>query len=310
MHLNNLRQIKPHGIVCFTTDTKIDEEFVEAAGTQLKVVSTVSVGIDHINTAVLKSRKIRLGNTPGVVAGPTAEIAVCLALMAGRRIKDAMHSVYGPFGPQAAGSGSSNAGESGGGELFSDWNPRAAFGLAGKTCGILGLGNIGSAVAMRLRGFGINQEILYVGSSSSKPQFEAMTGGPCRFVGLDEMLGQSDLVFVTCSLNEHTRGLIGARELSLMKPSAALINVARGPIIDTAALVEALKTNKLAAAGLDVTDPEPLPAHHELLSMRNVIVLPHMGTDSREAMEDMALLAVRNLLSGVQDQEMPAEVEM
>jgi len=302
-HLANAKAFQPHGIITFVSDAKIDGEFLDAAGPQVKVVSTVSVGTDHIDFGALKARNVRLGNTPGVVSGPTAEIALALALMSSRRIKDAMHSVYGSIGHEPT-KAASNAG---GGELFADWSPRLASGLAGKVVGVIGLGGIGTETAKRLRGFDVNPTILYTGSGPPKPDNEKRTGGQCEFTSLDNLLKRSDLIFVTCSLNSKTRGLIGAAQLALVKPSAVIINVARGPIIDTDALVQALESGKLAAAGLDVTDPEPLPTGHPLLGMRRVCVLPHMGTDDMDTMESMSMMAVENLLRGLRGKEMLAE---
>lgn len=304
LHANSIR---PHGIICFVSDTKIDKELLDAAGDQVKIISTVSVGYDHVDTLTLKSRGIKLANTPGVVAAPTAEIALALALMATRRIKDAMTAVYGRIGPAESSNESNN---NGGGELFSSWSPRSAYGLRNKIIGIIGLGAIGVQTALRLRAFGVNPTILYTGSSSPKPAAEAETNGPCQFLPLSDLLQRSDIVFVTCSLNAKTKGLIGTEQFQNCKPTAALINVARGPIVNTDALVDALQTGKIAAAGLDVTDPEPLPQGHPLLGMRNVVVLPHMGTDSGEAMDEMAMMAVENMVRGLQGKEMLAEVAL
>ncbi|KAI9021979.1 D-isomer specific 2-hydroxyacid dehydrogenase [Hyaloraphidium curvatum] len=300
-------ELKPHGLICFATDTKIDGALLDACGPQLRVVSTVSVGTDHVDKPAVKARGAKLANTPGVVAGPTAEIALALALMACRRIKEAAFSCYFPDG---AGQEPDPRGGASGGELGGEWNPRLASTLAARTCGIVGLGNIGVEVAKRLRGFGVDPTVLYSGSGGAKPDSEARSGGACRHVALDELFRESDVIFITCSLNEKTRGMVDARLLALAKPTAVLVNVARGGIVDTEALVDALRGARLAAAGLDVTDPEPLPAGHPLLKMRNVVVLPHMGTDAEEVMEDMAVMAAENALRGARGQPLLAEVQL
>lgn len=148
----------------------------------------------------------------------------------------------------------------GGGELagIGGWQPRLATTLQNKVCGIIGLGNIGVEVAKRMRGFGIAEKILYTGRSA-KPGYEERTNGPGEFVSLEQLLRNSDLIFVTCSLTPSTRNLLSFSQFDMCKPSAVLVNVARGGIVDTQALVEALQKGKIAAAGLDVTEPEPLP---------------------------------------------------
>jgi glyoxylate reductase len=162
------------------------------------------------------------------------------------------------------------------------------------TLGIIGLGRIGKQVAKRARAF--DMTILYHNRRRNEAA-ERELG--VRYAAFDELLAESDFVMLCCPLSDQTRGLIGRRELSLMKPTAILINIARGPIVDTAALTEALRERRIYAAGLDVTDPEPLPRDHPLLRLDNVIIAPHLGSATEQTRQKMAEISVENLLLGL-----------
>ncbi len=225
---------------------------------------------------------VRIGNTPGVLTDTTADLALGLILATARRITEAAEAV--------------KAGE------WAAWRPEWMTGadLHGSTVGMVGLGRIGLATARRLMGFGCR--LLYTGP---RPHPEAAAQVNAEFVDLPTLLAESDFVSIHCPLNQSTRHLFGPDVFAAMKPSAILINTSRGPVIDQAALFTALTTGQIAAAGLDVTDPEPLPADHPLLSLPNCVILPHIGSASTATRLKMALMAAENLVAGVTGQDLP-----
>ncbi|MNQ24256.1 gluconate 2-dehydrogenase [Pseudomonas linyingensis] len=244
---------------------------LERAG-RLEVISTISVGYDNYELAYLNERGILLTNTPDVLTETTADLGFTLLMAAARRVPELDAWVkaghwQAPVGPAQFGSD-----------------------VHGKTLGILGLGNIGAAIARRGR-FGFNMEVLYSGNSR-KPALEQELGA--RYCGFDELLGEADFVVLVVPLSAQTRHLIGRRELALMKPSAILVNVARGPVVDEAALVEALQNGQIRAAGLDVYEKEPL-RESPLFALPNVVTLPHVGSATHETRQAMAELALDNL---------------
>lgn len=269
------------GLYCLLTE-KIDVELLEAAGPALGVVSTMSVGYDHIDVAACTARKVRVGNTPGVLTETTADLALGLMLATARRITEAAEAV--------------KAGE------WGAWRPAWMTGadLHGSAVGMVGLGRIGLATARRLTGFGCR--LLYTGP---RPHPDAAEQVNADFVDWPTLLAQSDFVSVHCPLNESTRHLFGPAAFAAMKPSAILINTSRGPVVDQAALFTALTTGQIAAAGLDVTDPEPLPADHPLLALPNCVVLPHIGSATVATRLKMARMAAENLVAGVTGGELP-----
>jgi len=272
------------GLYCLITE-RIDAEVLDAAGGTLRVVSTMSVGYDHIDVAACKARGIAIGNTPGVLTETTAELALALLLATARRLPEAIDAV--------------KQGE------WSAWKPEWMVGrdVFGSTVGVVGLGRIGAAFARRLTGF--NCRILYT-ASQPKPEI----GAPLKaeFTDLDTLLAESDFVSLHCPLNEVTRHLVNADFLRKMKPTAMLINTTRGPVVDQEALYQALVTGVIAAAGLDVTTPEPLPPDHPLLTLPNCVVLPHIGSASIATRTKMALMAADNLTAGVSSQLLPNAV--
>lgn len=269
------RAAAAEGLLCTLTD-RIDAELL-AGCPDLRAIANYAVGIDNIDLAAARERGIPVGNTPGVLTETTADLAFALILACARGLPTAEADV--------------RAGR------WTTWSPEGWLGrdVHGATLGIVGAGAIGMAVARRAEGFGM--EVLLNGSSP----------GPGR-VGIGELLERSDFVSLHCPLTEETRGLIGKEELRAMKPTAILVNTARGPIVDQVELRRALAGGWIAGAGLDVTDPEPLPADDPLLLAPNLIVLPHIGSATHETREAMASLAVDNLLAGLAGEPMPHSV--
>ncbi|MCY1346022.1 Glyoxylate/hydroxypyruvate reductase B [compost metagenome] len=250
------------------------EQLQDAA--QLEVISSISVGYDNYDLGYLNERGILLTNTPDVLTESTADLAFALLIGAARRVAEL--------------DAWTKAGQ---------WTRTVGveqFGLDvhGKTLGIVGLGNIGAAIARRGR-FGFNMPVLYSGNSR-KPALEQELGAQYR--SLDELLGEADFVCLAVPLSAQTRQLIGRRELALMKPSAILVNIARGAVIDEAALIEALQEQRIRGAGLDVYEKEPL-ADSPLFALPQALTLPHVGSATGETRQAMADRAVDNLLAAL-----------
>jgi lactate dehydrogenase-like 2-hydroxyacid dehydrogenase len=273
------------GILTLLTD-RVDDELLDAAGPQLKVVSNYAVGYDNIDVAACARRGVRVGNTPGVLTETTADLAWALILAAGRRVVEGDRYVHDG--------------------RWKTWGPMLLLGsdISGATLGIVGFGRIGQAVARRAAGFGMT--VLYSSRSQADPAVEAAHGA--SFVDLDELLDRSDFVSLHCSLSPDTRGLIGTAALARMKPTAVLVNTSRGPVVDPVALHAALRDGVIAAAGLDVTDPEPIPTDDPLLSLPNCIVVPHIASASGATRGKMAAMAAANLIAGVRGDPLPTEV--
>ena len=245
----------------------------------LKVVSNYGVGVDHIDVEAARRLNIPVGNTPHVLNGTTADQAMTLLLAAGRRLREG--DIYARSSE------------------FTYFDPAYMLGteIHHQTVGIIGLGGIGYQIARRCAAFDMN--IVY---HKRTPLADNPDNLNLTYVSLDELLQQSDFVVCICPLTEETTGLIGKEEFAKMKNSAVLINVARGPVVDTAALTEALQEGHIYAAGLDVTDPEPLPRDHPLLSLDNVTIAPHLGSATMQTRRKMAEISVENLLLGLEDQ--------
>jgi glyoxylate reductase len=243
----------------------VDAETI-AASPDLRAIANYGVGTDNVDLAAATERGIPVGNTPDVLTETTAELAFALMLAAARRITEADRYVREG--------------------RWVEWRPDLLLGrdLHGATLGIVGYGRIGKAVARRAEGFGM----------------EVLHGIP-----LAELLERSDFVSVHAPLKPETNGLIGAEELRRMKPTAILVNTARGPLVQTDALAEALQTGQIAGAALDVTEPEPLPVDHPLLSAPNLVIAPHIGSASHRTREAMAGMAVDNLLAALAGERMP-----
>jgi gluconate 2-dehydrogenase len=249
-----------------------------AAATQLEVVSSISVGYDNYDVSYFNERGIMLTNTPDVLTESTADLGFSLIMSSARRVAEL--DAWTKAGQWKR---SVEAGQFG-------------TDVYGKTLGIVGMGNIGAAVARRGR-LGFNMPILYSGNSR-KTELEQELGA--QFRSLDQLLAESDFVCLVVPLSEKTKHLISRRELGLMKSSAILINIARGPIVDEPALIEALQNGTIRGAGLDVYEKEPL-SESPLFSLKNAVTLPHIGsatTETRQAMADLAYTNLRSALLG------------
>lgn len=262
------------GLLCMLSD-RVDRALL-AMCPQLRVISSFSVGVDHIDLDAARQRGIPVGHTPGVLTESTADLAFALLLAASRRLGEAERFVRdGEWTPERR------------------WEPDMLLGrdLHGGTLGVIGLGAIGLAVARRAAGFGMT----VLGWNRSPRLASGVTP-----VSLDRLLTESDFVSVHVALTPETRGMIGARALRRMKPGAVLVNTARGGIVDEPALAEALASGRLAAAGLDVFDEEPLGPDSPLRGLANVVLLPHIGSATVATRQAMAELAVDNLLAGLE----------
>jgi lactate dehydrogenase-like 2-hydroxyacid dehydrogenase len=267
-----------------TLSDRIDAALIEA-GPLLRVISQCAVGYDNIDVAAATVHGITVGNTPGVLTETTADFTVAMLMAGARRI------VEGADLERAA--------------QWQAWGLTMLLGqdIYGATLGLVGLGRIGAAVARRARGF--NLCVLYYDVAR---QLELESELELTYTPLEDLLRQSDFVSLHVSLTPVTRGMISARELGWMKPSAVLINTARGAVVDTDALYTALRDGKLGHAALDVTDPEPLPPGHKLLSLPNVTITPHIASASVATRTRMALMAVENLAAGLKGEKLPYQV--
>ena len=273
------------GVLTLLSD-RVDDGFLDAAGPGLRVVSNYAVGYDNIDVGACARRGVAVGNTPGVLTETTADLAWALMLAASRRVAEGDRYV--------------RAGQ------WRTWGPMLLLGsdVHGATLGIVGFGRIGQAVARRAAGFGMT--VLYHSRRRVPEAVEVALGA--TYVGLGELLERSDIVSLHVSLTVETRGLIDAAALARMKPTAVLVNTARGPVVDPVALAGALRDGVIAAAALDVTDPEPIPADDPLLSLDNCIVVPHIASASRTTRGRMAAMAAANLLAGVRGDPLPTPV--
>ena len=273
------------GVVTLLTD-KVDDEFLDAAGPQLKVVSNYAVGFDNVDVPACTARGVAVGNTPGVLTETTADLAWALLMAAARRLPEGDRYV--------------RAGK------WKTWGPLLLLGpdVHGATIGIVGFGRIGQAVARRAQGFGMT--ILYHDVQRASPAVEAEFGA--TFLPLQELLPRVDFVSLHVNLTHDTHGLIDAEKLSWMKPTAVLVNTSRGPVVNGADLAEALRSGAIFAAALDVTDPEPIPNDDPLLSLDNCLVVPHIASASQATRARMADMAAANLLAGVRGERIPTPV--
>ena len=266
-----------HGmLVAPIPKTTVDKALL-AKAPELRAVSTVSVGYDHCDVAALTERKILLTNTPSVLTDTTADTAFSLILATARRIVE--------FGCMVKeGRWTHNLGA----EYF-------GINVHHKTIGIIGMGRIGKALARRAKGFGM--DVVYTGPSR-KPDAEQEYGA--RYLSLEALLAASDFVCLTLQPSEKTRNLISHNELSQMKPSAILINVSRGFVVDEDALVKALRDKTIHAAGLDVFVTEPLQQNSPLMQLDNVVLLPHIGSATGETRQAMQVCAVDNIIAALE----------
>jgi glyoxylate reductase len=264
---------------------RVDEELLEAAGPRLRCVANVAVGFDNVDLAAAARHGVLVSNTPGVLDEATADLTMALILAVTRRLGEGERLVRS-------------------GRPWS-WGMGFMLGtdLRGKRLGIVGLGNIGARVAQRARAFGMR--VAYHSRNPAPP--EVAGGLEAERLELEPLLSTSDVVSLHCPLTEETRHLIGAAELALMKPGAALINTARGPVVDEAALVGALRARRIVA-GLDVYEAEPR-LEPGLAELENVVLSPHLGSATVETRTAMAELAARNAIAAVRGEPLPTPVE-
>jgi|DewCreStandDraft_1066081.scaffolds.fasta_scaffold01704_9 glyoxylate reductase len=271
------------GLLCLLTD-RIDENLL-ANAPRLKVVSNMAVGYDNIDVAAATRRGIAVGNTPGVLTDTTADFAWALLMAAARNV------VIGDRFVRAG--------------KWKTWGPKLLLGqdVHHATLGLIGLGRIGSEVARRAQGF--SMRVLYY-DVFRREDLERQLN--ITYTDLDTLLRESDFVSIHTPLTPETRHLINRENLAKMKRTAVLVNTARGPIVDTMALYEALRDGVIWAAGLDVTDPEPIPVDHPLLTLENVVIAPHIASASFATRSKMSEIAARNLLAGLKGEPLPAFV--
>lgn len=264
----------------------VDGELLDQL-TGVRVISNYGVGVDHIRLPDAAARHIPVGNTPGILDGATADMAFTLLLAAARRLVE---------GDRYARSSE-----------FTRYDPGYMLGreVHGATIGIIGLGRIGQQIAKRARGF--DMSILYC-NRRRQEELERQLG--VHYAPMDDLLSQGDYIVISVPLTVETRGLISTDQFARMKPTATLVNVARGPIVDQDALTKVLQQRRIHAAALDVTDPEPLPRDHPLLKLDNVIIAPHLGSATFQTRQRMAEISVENLLAGLEGRPLLHEVRV
>ena len=267
------------GLLCLLTD-RVDKALIEASP-NLRVISNMAVGYDNIDVAAATDRGIPVGNTPGVLTETTADFTFALLMAVARRIPEAKQYIHD-------------------GE-WRTWHPTVLSGqdIYGTTLGIVGFGRIGQAVARRAIGFGMR---ILVNTRGHEAEIQAIGA---EKVALADLLGQSDYVSLHVPLNEETHHLISASELNLMKPTAILINTARGGVVDPVALHQALRDKSILGAGLDVTEPEPILLDDPLLKLDNCLVVPHIASASVATRTKMAEMAVDNMIAGLKGERLP-----
>ncbi|MBE9545970.1 MAG: D-glycerate dehydrogenase [Proteobacteria bacterium] len=275
------------GILSLLTD-RIDGEVMDAAGPQLKIISNYAVGFDNIDIEAASERGILVGNTPGILTETTADLAFTLLMSGARRIVE--------------GSDYIRAGR------WKTFKPMELLGLDihHATLGIIGMGRIGIELARRAKGF--DMEVIYFDHRRRPEKGDSVGAKMCH--SLDELLAQADFISLHVPLTTETHHLIDATALGKMKRTAILINTSRGQVVDSDALYEALHSGKITYAALDVTDPEPLPPDHKLLTLPNCLVVPHIGSASVATRNKMAVMAAENLVAGVSGQIPPHIVKL
>ena len=273
------------GIITMITDP-VDAQLFDAAGSQLKVVCNYGVGYNNIDLEEATKRGIRIGNTPGVLTDATADTAASLLLAVARRIPEAQQSIH-------AGT-------------WKTWEPLGFIGadLVNQTLGIVGLGRIGYAMAKRFH-HGWDMNILY---TSRTPKLEAEQSFNAKRVEFETLLQESDFISVHTDLNPETEGLFNKTAFEKMKSTAIFINTGRGKVHHQADLYDALKNGVIAGAGLDVTEPEPIPLDDPLLTLPNCTIVPHIGSATVSTRNKMADIAAKNILAGIQDQPLLHQV--
>ncbi|XP_009322757.1 PREDICTED: glyoxylate reductase/hydroxypyruvate reductase-like isoform X2 [Pygoscelis adeliae] len=275
---------KIQSVFVFECRPTIDQELLESLP-NLKVIGNSGVGVDHLDLKMISNFGVKVTNTPHAVADPTADIGMALMLASARRLVEGCQTAVSPdtkYFPV-------------------DW---LGVEVTRATLGIIGMGSIGYRVAQRARAF--DMRILYHNRNRRKEEEEAVGAHYCE--KMEDLLQQSDFVMLVVNLTSETHKLIGKKELGLMKPTATLVNISRGAVVDQDALVEALQNKVIRAAALDVTYPEPLPRDHPLLKLNNIIITPHIGTATVQATRMMAEEAIANMLAVLNGQPIPSEV--
>jgi glyoxylate reductase len=269
------------GLICMLSD-RIDASLIESAQPRLKVISQMAVGYDNIAVDAATRLGIPVGNTPGVLTETTADLAFALLMAVARRVVEADGEVRDG--------------------LWQPWGPDVLTGydIHGATLGIIGLGRIGQAMARRAKGFGMR--VLY---SDVRRKLEVERDLGIEHLPMDEMLPQIDFLSLHVFLSAETRRMIGREQFARMKPTAFLINTARGGVVDSEALIWALESGTIAGAGLDVYDPEPIQKDNPLLKMKNVVINPHIGSASKKTRLQMAEMVVENVIAGLSGERLP-----
>ena len=274
------------GILSLLTD-RIDAAVMDAAGSGLKVISNYAVGYDNIDLSEAARRGIAVGNTPGVLTEATADHSFALLMAAARRVAEGDRQV--------------RAGE------WRTWEPMGLLGadIHGATLGLVGFGRIGQAMARRAAGFGM--KVLYY-----DPEYQDSDNVPgnAASTSLEKVLAESDFVSIHVPLTDQTRRMFNHTSFNQIKTGAILINTSRGGVVDQGALYDALKSGHLSAAGIDVTEPEPLPKDSLLLTLENLVITPHIASASRSTRERMAVMAAANLLAGIKGELLPNQVNL
>lgn len=268
-------------LYCMIPD-KIDRAVIEAAGPQLKVVATMTVGFDHVDLKACKDHNIVVGHTPGVLSKTTAELAVTLLLSVMRGIFPANRDVReGKWGT---------------------WVPLQYCGMDvhGSKVGVIGMGKIGLEFAKMMSGF--DCEILYA-DEHPNPGVKELKNA--RQVSMDTVLKESDFISLHCALTDSTKNLINKDSLKKMKKNAIIVNTARGPVVDHDALYNALKNHEIGGAGLDVTVPEPLPSTSKFLELDNCVILPHIASASTRTRSGMSYMTSQNVIAALKGEKMP-----
>jgi len=268
------------GLLCLLTE-KIDGEVMDEAGSQLKVISNHAVGFDNIDVPAATARKIPVGNTPGVLTDATADFAFALMMAVARRIPEAARYVHDG--------------------KWKTWGPMLLLGvdLKGATLGLVGFGRIGKAVARRAAGF--EMRVIYYDPNEKQPD-PSIKATPVDF---ETLLEEADFISLHTPLTPDTRHLIDSQALSKMKPNAVLVNTSRGPVVDPEALYEALKEKRIFGAGLDVTEPEPIAMNSPLLTLDNILIVPHVASASTTSRGMMSWMAAQNLVAGLKGERLP-----
>jgi glyoxylate reductase len=269
------------GILSLLTD-QIDGEIMDAAGPNLKVISNHAVGVDNIDLQAATIRKIPVGNTPGILTETTADFAFALMMTVARRIVEADTFVHQNH--------------------WRTWSPSLLLGqdIAGATLGIVGYGRIGQAMAKRAVGFGM--QVIYFDPLAKPDEISSSLAQP---VDLNTLVSLSDFISIHTPLTDATYHLFDEKLFSLMKPTAIIINTARGAVVDPEALYHALKEHRIARAAIDVTDPEPISPDSPLLRLDNLIITPHIASASTATRDKMAIMAAENLIAGLSGRRLP-----